>query len=74
MEYRSKSQCQAKMVKWRNVDAPTIARWVDESKFPADAGAEVSSAPCGMTREQRQGAQTQRSQAGRDRFYTFNSA
>jgi len=74
MEYRSKSQCQAKMVKWRDVDAPTIERWVDESKCRADAGAEVSSAPCRTSREHRQDIETRRLQAERDRFYTFNSA
>lgn len=74
MEYRSRTETHAKMVRWRDVDAPTIERWVEASKCRQGDGITVFVAGCRKARKPRRFAATQGWQRERDRRYTFNSA
>lgn len=74
MEYRTKAQIQAEMAKWRDVDAVTIAEWVDRSRSRRSPGIDVFVAGCRKTRMHRRSAQFRRSQIEQDRLYTYNCA
>ena len=74
MEYRTKTQTQAKMVKWRDVDGPTIVRWVEQVKCGERGATAVFAAGYRRFRKHRRFVATTPRQRAHDRLYTFNSA